>query len=512
MHVQVRDVVFTYPGAENPVLTAINCTFHEGFSAILGDNGAGKTTLAKLISSELTPDAGSIFPRDFTTSVCEQDAQVEPDDLTDFALDYSAFAQHIRSMFEIDDSWLWRYQNLSSGQQKRIQIAHALWRESDVIILDEPSNHIDSSTRDILISALKGYKGIGILISHDRELLDALATSCVVLDKGHAKQFSGNYSRAALQMEMAEESARSQREITKREISRLKRERSRRKMEAEAASSMRSKAHIDPKDKSAKSKIDLAIYTGKDGVAGKLSTRLDKRVSSLQDKLDTHKVAKRYNGGITAFGTRLSKDVLVTLHEGHIPFDLTHDTDCQVGVDHPTLFVGPSDHIALIGPNGAGKSTLLAKLVSNIPNDINYLFLPQELTQAQCAAYTKRLCSLNPQEKGQVLSTIAQLNSDPDAFVSPRVGTYNQNIALSPGEIRKLALALAALDSPSLLILDEPTNHLDIHSILALTNFLQDFLGAYVLVTHDKRLVDDCCSIVWELEPGTSSTLSVKLC
>jgi ATPase subunit of ABC transporter with duplicated ATPase domains len=168
---------------------------------------------------------------------------------------------------------------------------------------------------------------------------------------------------------------------------------------------------------------------------------------------------------------------------------LEHDT---WSLAYPPLYVGNTDHIALVGDNGSGKTTLVKSLVDQLSEGTRYLYVPQEPTEAQRTEVLMRLIGLSAIERGRALSVVAQLNSDPDRVLEGDV--------VSPGELRKLMLALGILDSPELIIMDEPTNHLDLGSTEALERLLAGYPGALLLVSHDAALLGATTTITWSIE------------
>ena len=146
----LTNIVFTYPGTSEPLLDGIDVTFARGWTAVLGDNGIGKTTLAKLAIGRLSPDAGRISPTPnrLHTGYCPQNTDETPENLEDFACDWSPQAMEIRRELGIGDDWPWRPGTLSGGEAKRLQIACALATDPDVLVLDEPTNHVDRPTRE----------------------------------------------------------------------------------------------------------------------------------------------------------------------------------------------------------------------------------------------------------------------------------------------------------------------------------------------------------------------------
>lgn len=183
MQLALTGVTFAYPSAPEPLINNATVAFPVGWTGLLGDNGCGKSTLVNLACGILSPDSGSITSGLFC-AVCAQDASTAPAELADFALDYGHDALELRRIFRIEDDMPWRFDALSFGERKKLQIACALWKRPDVLAVDEPTNHLDQEARAQLTDALRRFRGIGILVSHDRELLDALADRCVSFEPG----------------------------------------------------------------------------------------------------------------------------------------------------------------------------------------------------------------------------------------------------------------------------------------------------------------------------------------
>ena len=452
----------------------------------MGDNGCGKTTLARIAVGQLTPQTGSVSTGHFC-ALCTQETDTPPDALVDFALDYGREARHLRTIFCLDDDMFWRFDTLSYGERKKIQIAVALWQRPDVLVLDEPTNHIDHESRMQLIQAMQTYRGIGILVSHDRELLDAVVTRCVSFEDGRIIVRPGGYTAAHTQEMLERETTRREAYTARKQLARLSKEKEARAHEADRAQARRSKRHIDPKDRSAKAKIDLAIFTGQDGARGKLSAQLDARLTAAQNRVEQARIAKRYDGELWFETHPSERKTLVTIEPTTIPCG--SDT-----LAIPQLFVGNTDHVGIAGPNGAGKSTLLTYIHSLIADDLTVLTIPQEVTADKRAQIVHQTQTLSPSKRGQVLSIVAQLNSQPKRIL--------EGDRVSPGELRKLMLALGMLEDPDLIIMDEPTNHLDLHSIEALEHMLSSYPGALLLVSHDHAFLHACTSRTWIVKEG----------
>lgn len=486
MQLTLTGITYTYPSATESVIHDASIAFPQGWTGLLGDNGCGKTTLSKIACGLIEPDAGSVAPSLFCV-YCEQDVAVEPEGLYDFASDFGRGARRLREALAIDDDMPWRFGELSFGERKKLQIAVALWREPDVLVLDEPTNHIDRDAREQIEGLLRGFKGVGILVSHDRDLLDALASRCASFEPGGIMVRPGGYSAAHAQREAERSAGARERRAAKEELARLAAEKDARAHEADRARARRSKRHIDPKDRSAMAKIDLAVYTGQDGARGKLSTQMDARLKAAERRLDAAFVHKRYDGDLWLDASPSPRKVLVGIASAAIP--------CGDGMlEIPELFVGNRDHIGIVGPNGAGKSTLLEHVRGLVAEDLSVLDIPQELDRGVREREVELVRALSDAERGRVLSTVAQLNSDPDRILEGGL--------TSPGELRKLMIARRLLDEPVLMIMDEPTNHLDLHSIEALERMLAAYPGALLLVSHDRAFLEGCTKRVWEVRDG----------
>lgn len=303
----------------------------------------------------------------------------------------------LRRDLGVEDDWPWRYDTLSCGQQKRLQVACALWQRPDLLVMDEPTNHVDAPTREAITAALARFKGVGLLISHDRALLDALCVQCLFMAEGRLTARPGGYSQGRDQEELERGTALRQRERARREKKRLAGEAQRRREEASRAAGMRSCRNLDPKDHSGKERVKLAVYTGKDGVAGKLSSRMESRLSRVEETLARVKVEKRYDGDLWMRAEPSARKVLYRQPEMTLALG-----ERQLLV--PPLSIGNTDHIALTGPNGAGKTTLVSEVARRIDPTARVLVIPQEPTAEQCRDALSRLASLDSRSRGRVLA------------------------------------------------------------------------------------------------------------
>lgn len=500
MQLALSRVTYTHPAAQDPILNNVSLVFPQGWTGLLGDNGCGKSTLARLACGLISPDSGTVSSG-LLAVYCPQEADEAPAALTDFALDFGREARSLRARLNLTDDMPWRWDELSFGERKKLQIACALWQRPDALAIDEPTNHLDHAARIELERLLAGYSGIGILVSHDRELLDALVDRCASFEptgpRGEMRIVvrPGGYSAGHAQAELERTAASGERKRAKDELARLAAEREQRSREAARTDTRRSKRKIDPKDKSAKAKIDLAIVSGQDGARGKLLRQMGGRMAEARARAEATFVPKRYDGSLFLDAKPSLRKTVLRIPSGSIPCGTS-------SLELPELFVGNTEHIGIVGPNGAGKSTLLDHvrrlLAQQAPSPGDRAFpildIPQEPSARERASTLAAVRALSPTDRGRVLSCAAQLNSDPDRILEGAV--------TSPGELRKLMIARGLLDAPALIIMDEPTNHLDLHSVEALERALAQFAGALLLVSHDRAFLRACTSITWEIDGG----------
>ena len=495
MQLNLSNVDYTYPAAAEPALHGVSATFPKGWTGIVGDNGGGKTTLVLVACGRLQPDSGTVAPS-LLSLYCPQDATEPPENLEDFALAYDGLAMRLRRDLGIEDDWPWRYGTLSGGQQKRLQVACALWAAPDVLAVDEPTNHVDASTRQAVSVALARFGGIGLLVSHDRELLDTLCSQCLFVQDGTATMRPGGYTRASGQASLERTSAIHARETARREKTRIEREAIRRREEASRSAGKRSLKGVGKHDSDARCKKRIAVVSGQDGKAGRLSSRMEARLATAEARLAATHVEKRYDADVWFDAAPSRRKVLLRMEQQALALG-----DAVLNV--PALHIGNVDHIGLIGDNGTGKTTLVKRIVDSLPEGTRALYIPQEPDEAQRRAALATLHELSSERCGRVLSIVAQLNSEPDRIL--------EGDTISPGELRKLMLALGILEKPELIVMDEPTNHLDLGSTVALERMLAAYPAALLLVSHDAALVAAATQITWRIiRTGGGFVLQVR--
>lgn len=481
MQLNLSHISYTYPGASSPALSDVNVVFPQSWTGIIGDNGCGKTTLAFIAARLIAPDSGSIAPSLFTV-YCPQDTSVAPVNLYELAGDWNREGRHLRNLLSIDEEWFWRYDTLSGGQQRRLQIACALFSSPDVLVMDEPTNDLDGETRIIVKEALASFKGVGLFISHDRDLLDSLVLQSLVFDGKRAIMRPGGYSKTADQVANEHISAFKRREKAKREVKRIETEAQRRREEASRQKAKRSGRGLGAKDSDARERIGRAIVSGKDGVAGKLSSAMNRRLAKASDFLTDNHIDKRYEHRIGDWGAVAQTSVV-----SHVEPGVLQAGDFTICV--PEFWIAPTDHVTISGRNGTGKSLAVRNVIDSISPNVKVAYIPQGIDKNERKQALQVLRSCDQERRGRILSVVARLNSDPERLLD--------GDEVSPGELRKLLLAEQLIDNPNFLVLDEPTNHLDIGSIEAFQDLLLQFPGAILLVSHDAALLDAVTERQW---------------
>ena len=363
-----------------------------------------------------------------------------------------------------------RIGSLSGGYRKRIALAAALLSEPDVLLMDEPTNHLDALSVEWLQSYLNRYRGAILLITHDRYFLDRVTNRIIEIDRGDIYTYAGNYSYYLEKKALAEESAissqRKHQGVLRRELEWLKR--------GPKARSTKQKARIDrvhdmqaTEFKQAQGKVDIST----------LSRRIGKKVIELTN------ISKGY-------GDRtLIKDF--------------------------TYEFSPEDRIGIIGGNGAGKSTLMDIVTGRVPPDSGSVEIGSTIHIGYFDQHSEALLeALN--ENQRVIDYIKEVGE----FVKIADGTQisasqmlerflfpgNQQYApihmLSGGEKRRLFLLRVLISAPNILILDEPTNDLDVQTLAVLEDYLEDFTGCVIAVSHDRYFLDRTVDKIFAFEPG----------
>lgn len=483
-------VSFAYPGMAAPLLRGLAVQLDRGWTGIVGANGCGKTTLLRIASGALEPTTGSVT-RPASCLYVVQRTDDPPEELDEFFDSADAEAFQARIDLGVGEDWRERWSTLSHGERKRLQIAIALWRAPGLLALDEPTNHLDAGARAILLDALRRFRGTGLLVSHDRELLDALCSQCLFLVPPDAVLRPGGVTQGMEQDRREQTSARAQDDAAKHAAERLRAAAQERREEGERMAAKTKAKTKDAKhnkwDHDGKAERNLAKLTGKDAWAGKQSAALAKRAAKAQASRAAFHVRKEFATGFWLEDADVSRrNFVLRVPAGELPLGPGRV------LAYPDLEILPTDRIALTGPNGLGKSTLLRALAPrfNVPPE-HLVFVPQEIDAAESARILAEAKKLPDDKLGDVMTRFSRLGSRP--------GRLLESAQPSPGETRKLLLALGIARGPHLIAMDEPTNHMDLPGILCLEDALADAPCAMLLVSHDERFLARLARKRWAL-------------
>lgn len=471
--------------AFGPLLAEVSFSLKKGDRiGLIGHNGCGKSTLLKILSGDLPASAGTVTP----SHQCLM-ARVEqhlPEalyhcTLLEAVLTGLADGQHQPERWQGEvllaelgfdrAAWDLTAGTLSGGQHTRLLLARALIRQPDLLLLDEPSNHLDLPTLLWLEQFLNGWNGSFVLVSHDGRLLDSV-TNCTWILRDKTLQYfrlSCSQARIALQEQDLADEHRHQAE--QKEIDRVEK----------SAKRLAVWGHVyDNEDLSRKAK------------------QMEKQVVRLKDQQTTLSAGNQWR--LRLSGEALPADRLLALEQ--LAIRPAPTAPVLFSLDH--LQVKSGDRIALVGRNGCGKSSLLH-------------FLWQQYQQASCQGavfhprvrigyYDQNLQQLYDEDSlSDALSHFAPLTEDQRKMALIGAGfpylRHQQKVStLSGGERSRLLFVALTLANYSLLLLDEPTNHLDMEGKEELAATLQQFAGAVLLVTHDRTLMEQSCNRYWLID------------
>jgi len=471
-----------------PLLDAVDVHFPTGWTGLVGPNGAGKTTLLRVLAGELPCAGVHAEPAGLVVHRLDQRLDHPTEAVAAFAGAWDRAALRLQSRLGLDPEQVERWTTLSPGERRRWQVGAARWQAPDVLLLDEPGNHLDASARAALVDALRGFRGIGVLVSHDRALLDALTVRTVRLERGAVRVVEASWSEAEAVWAADDAHLRDQLDQAQRADRSARRQLVQARQRAAQATRSRSLRHVDRRDRDARS-------------AGAKAAAAKAEAAHHRSLARAHQAAHRAHATVARAErpSDLGRDLQIELTPCRKAVLATLQGPVSVGgqvlIESVDLTLHRDDRVWISGPNGAGKSTLVGALLSATslaPG--RRLVLPQELTEPQARELTDRLAALPADRRGAVLSLVAALGVPPPRLLGAR--------RPSPGEARKLALALGLLDDRALLVLDEPTHHLDLPARRRLQAALCAYPGAVVLVTHDQALGAAVGTTRWHVEAG----------
>jgi len=495
---------------------------HDQKIGLVGPNGAGKSSLLKLITGEYIPEPGGAVSRlkGVTVGYLPQQPEFNPSALA-FQLtlagnprvaelekalleiesrlgDPSVYGDKkvLSQSLELHERTLDEYESiggvsypervrqllcglglpeadfekpigvLSGGQKKLIGLARLLLVRPDVLLLDEPDNHLDLPGKAFLEKLIIDYPGAVVLVSHDRYILDAVVTQITEIENGRLVTFSGNYTEYILDKQERLARAEELYQIQQRSIARME--------------------------------MALKRYQLWVQVSDKFASRVHNMEARLEHiKPRERPSAERRKMGLELNGWRGSNQVLelVDVYKSYARPVLT-------GV---SLLIRHGERVGLIGPNGAGKSVLLRLILNTEVQDSGEIKIGPSIKVGYYAQEHETL-DLNMTMIDSVRGAGNLSESSAVAFLLRYLFTYRQAgvriRTLSGGERSRLQLALLVLSGANFLLLDEPTNNLDIASAEVLENALDDFVGTVLVISHDRYFLDRTVNRILSLENG----------
>ncbi|MGG1399415.1 ABC-F family ATP-binding cassette domain-containing protein [Bacillus salipaludis] len=498
----VENVTKTY--GEKQLFNNITFTIGEKERVgLIGVNGTGKSSLLKIVAGLDQPDEGKIIAgKDYSIAFLAQQPEFDADRtvleqvyhgeapilklMRDYektlqklnaspndskiqeelfqlqkqmdalnAWDVSTNAKSILTKLGIED-FEKKIGQLSGGQKKRVAMAQVLIAEPDLLILDEPTNHLDFDTVKWLEDYLSRYSGSILLVTHDRYFLDRVANRMFELDGGNLYSYKGNYAAflesKAIREENEAATFEKRKNLFRRELEWIRR--------GAKARTTKQKARIQRFEE-----LDDKIAGGRPS----------------GEKLD-----------ISLNGSRLGKQVFELK-------DASKRYGAKTILNHFDLLVKPGDRIGIIGRNGTGKSTLLNILAKRIPLDEGEFLMGQTVKIAyytqesedmdenmRMIEYIKETAQIVETSDGKTISAAQML----ERFLFPPFSHGTPIRKLSGGEKRRLYLLKILMTAPNVLLLDEPTNDLDTQTLTVLEDYLEEFPGVVITVSHDRYFLD----------------------
>ena len=434
---------------------------------LIGINGTGKSTLLKIVAGLEEPDDGSVVRRrnlyvrylpqipvftagDTVLDAIVRDNQDEPHFSSREEIEASAKNILTRlGIYDFDE----KVEHLSGGQRKRVALTSVLLSTADLLILDEPTNHLDSEMADWLEEYLKKFRGALLMITHDRYFLDSVTNRIVELDKGKLYSYQTNYEGfvklKAERIDMAVASERKRQTILRTELAWMQR--------GARARSTKQKAHIQRYE--ALRDMDAPEFD-KEVEMESISSRLGRTTVEVKD------LCKAYGNKV------LLKDF--------------------------TYIFLKNDRVGIIGPNGSGKSTLMKMIAGWVQPDSGTIEIGQTVKigyfSQENEAMDENLKVIdyirNVAEYVQTKDGSISASQMLERFLFPGSVQYTTISRLSGGEKRRLYLLQILMDAPNVLLLDEPTNDLDIRTLTILEDYLDNFQGIVITVSHDRYFLD----------------------
>ncbi|MFI1501334.1 ABC-F family ATP-binding cassette domain-containing protein [Streptomyces platensis] len=517
---------FAWPDG-SPVLEDFPLAVGPGRTGLIGLNGAGKSTLLKLIAGELTPTSGSVKVAG-EVGYLPQHAPLDTALRVDQALGIATARAALHAIeggdaseehfAAIGDDWDVEERaratldqlglpgidldrtigEVSGGESVLLRLAALLLRRPDVLLLDEPTNNLDRAARERLYTAVAGWSGVLVVVSHDRELLERVDRIADLRD-GEVHWYGGNFSAYERALAVEQEAAERMLRVAEADVQRQKREL------ADAQVKLARRVRYGNKMSAQKREPKIVMNERKREAqvsAGKHRIMHTERLKEARDRLDEATEAVRDDD-----------EIRIDLPHTAVPPGRTVLTlralQARYGV-HANLELRGPERIALTGHNGSGKTTLLRTVAGEIPPEsgtaethVPYRFLPQRLEVLDPAlTVAENVARFAPDATNNRIRARLARFLFKGARADQPAGT------LSGGERFRASLAalMLAEPAPQLLLLDEPTNNLDLASVRRLVTALESYEGALLVVSHDLTFLRDLGITRWLSTEGGELT------
>ena len=458
------------------ILEDLSCSVDEGDKiGIIGINGTGKSTLLRIIAGEEEADEGKIiFSNGMTIGWMGQNPEFdEESSILKYVCEgkkieddygYESDAKAMLTVLELEN-FDEKIKNLSGGQKKRAALCKVLLQKPDILILDEPTNHLDNKMSDWLENYLKSFRGVLLMVTHDRYFLDKVTNHIWEVEGGKVYYYDENYSgyleRKAEREERELASERKRQSILRSEVKWL--------MRGARARSTKQKARLE-------------------------------RFEQLK-AMDSPKTAKQVEMG--SVGTRLGKKTIEL-------YDISKAYGDKVLFKHFSYIFKRFERIGFVGHNGCGKSTLMKILADLEQADSGAIEWGETIKigyfAQECEVMDERERVIDYiKDAAEYVRTSEGLVSASkmlERFLFSSDMQYTPIAKISGGERRRLYLLKVLMQSPNVLILDEPTNDLDIATLRVLEDFLDEFAGIVITVSHDRYFLDRTVDRIAAFENG----------
>ena len=458
------------------ILEDLSCSVDEGDKiGIIGINGTGKSTLLRIIAGEEEADEGKIiFSNGMTIGWMGQNPEFdEESSILKYVCEgkkieddygYESDAKAMLTVLELEN-FDEKIKNLSGGQKKRAALCKVLLQNPDILILDEPTNHLDNKMSDWLENYLKSFRGVLLMVTHDRYFLDKVTNHIWEVEGGKVYYYDENYSgyleRKAEREERELASERKRQSILRSEVKWV--------MRGARARSTKQKARLE-------------------------------RFEQLK-AMDSPKTAKQVEMG--SVGTRLGKKTIEL-------YDISKAYGDKVLFKHFSYIFKRFERIGFVGHNGCGKSTLMKILADLEQADSGAIEWGETIKigyfAQECEVMDERERVIDYiKDAAEYVRTSEGLVSASkmlERFLFSSDMQYTPIAKISGGERRRLYLLKVLMQSPNVLILDEPTNDLDIATLRVLEDFLDEFAGIVITVSHDRYFLDRTVDRIAAFENG----------